>query len=204
MAHKAKTRIGATFAKQAYSTNPESIEGYTLVNWNANNKAYKENNTNVIHVGIKGTANAADVLTDIKHFTGTKIETTDRYKDSKKFLENLQRDNPTSKLNVYGHSLGGLIANKLAKEEPQLVSGGQAFNPYALKSSDLDSGGKIKNYRTKTDVASALGAINNNIESVGSIFDITKSITDNHSLSNFYKKGGKIRLQPISEKILAY
>lgn len=205
MSHKARTRTGATFAREAYNDRPKSTleGGYRLINYDINNKAYKDMNNN-IHVGIRGTSNLSDVVTDVGHFVGTKIENTDRYKQSKKFVEGLKRDYPTSNINVYAHSLGGLIANKLAKENPNLVSGGETYNPYALKSSDLDSGGKLKNYRTRTDVASALGAINNNIESVGSVFDITRGILDNHALNNFYKNGGRIRLQPINEKLLAY
>jgi|688.fasta_scaffold455034_2 dienelactone hydrolase len=204
MSHKTRTRQGATFVREAYKEAGGNLEGYTLIKQDANNKAYKNNATGAINVGIRGTSNLSDVITDVGHAVGVNISTTDRYKDSKKFLEDLKRQNPTANLNVYGHSLGGTIVNKLAKENPQLISSGEAFNPYALKGSDLDSGGKIKNYRTKADVASALGAINNNIESVGSIFDIAKSITDNHSLSNFYKNGGRIRLMPIDEKLLSY
>lgn len=205
MSHKTRTRQGATFASEAYKESGGNLDGYTLIKQNANNKAYKNNVNGSIHVGIKGTSNLSDIVTDVRHAVGVNISTTDRYKDSKTFLEDLKRQNPTANLNIYGHSLGGLIVNKIAKNEPQLISSGQAFNPYALKTSDLDSGGKVTNYRTKTDVASALGSINNsNVESVGSIFDITKSITENHSLRNFYKNGGKMKLMPIEKKLLSY
>lgn len=197
------TRKGALIANQSYKEKADKNinDNYNLelIAENEFNKAYKDKNTGDINIGIRGTAGLTDVLTDVKHLVGADIKNTDRYKNSKEFLENIKRQNPTSNINLYGHSLGALITNKLAEEKPDIVSGGEGYNPYALKGSDLESGGKIKNYRMNTDVASALGSLGadtKNIKSVGDISDITKGILDTHSLSNFLKTGGRVVYNP--------
>jgi len=187
------TRAGALIATQSYKEKADKNVGDNeLIAENEYNKAYKNKKTGDISIGIRGTSGINDVLTDAKHFVGSDIRNTDRYKNSKAFLVKVKAENPYSKVNLYGHSLGGLITNKLAEEKPTLVSGGEGYNPYALKGADLESGGKIKNYRMNTDVASALGAITGNIKSVGDFSDLTKGVLDTHSLSNFLKKGGHI------------
>jgi len=194
------TRKGALIATQSYKEKADkNIDNMELIDENIYNKAYKDKKTGDINIGIRGTSGVGDILTDVKHFVGNDIKSTDRYKNSKTFLENIKKQNPTSNINLYGHSLGALITNKLAEEKPDLVSGGEGYNPYALKSSDLESGGKIKNYRMNTDVASLggyLGGNTNSIKSVGDFSDLTKGILDTHSLSNFLKDGGIVRYNP--------
>lgn len=199
------TRKGALIATQSYNEKADkNIGDLELISENEFNKAYKDKKTGDINIGIRGTSGLKDVYTDVKHLVGSDIKNTDRYKNSKTFLENIKKQNPTSNINLYGHSLGGLITNKLAQEKPDLVSGGEGYNPYALSGADLESGGKIKNYRMNTDIASLggyLGGNTNSIKSVGDIGDFAKGILDTHSLSNFLKNGGMIRYNPSMEKI---
>jgi hypothetical protein len=188
------TRSGALIATQSYKDKADRIVGDNeLISENEYNKAYRNKNTGDISIGIRGTSGLSDVLTDVKHFIGSDIRNTDRYKNSKTFLEKVKGENPNSKVNLYGHSLGALITNKLAEEKPNLVSGGEGYNPYALKGADLESGNKIKNYRLRTDVASALGSITGNVKSVGDFSDLTKGVLEAHSLSNFLRAGGMVR-----------
>lgn len=197
------TRKGALIATQSYKEKADkNIGDNELISENEFNKAYKDKKTGDINIGIRGTSGVNDILTDVKHFVGVDIRNTERYKNSKTFLENIKKQNPTANVNLYGHSLGALISNKLAKENPNIVTGGEGYNPYALTGGDLESGGKIKNYRMNTDIASAGGALatlggnTNGIKSVGDITDFTKGILDTHSLSNFLKDGGMIRYNP--------
>ena len=201
------TRKGALIATQSYNEKADkNINGdydLELIDENEFNKAYKDKKTGDINIGIRGTAGLTDVYTDVKHLVGADIKNTERYKNSKDFLENIKKQNPTANINLYGHSLGGLIGNKLAKEKSDIVSGGESYNPYALSGEDLESGGKIKNYRMNTDIASLggyLGGNTNSIKSVGDITDFTKGILDTHSLTNFLKDGGIIRYNPSMEK----
>lgn len=184
------TAHGASIANQAYKQDSDRLlNGHELLNKNEYNVAYRNKDTGDIDVGVRGTASGGDVLTDIKKLVGDDVKKTDRYKSTKDFVEKLKKENPNSKINLYGHSLGGLITNELAKEKPDLISSGEAYNPYALSSSDVSD--KIKNYRLPTDVVSVLGG--NKIKTVGSASDYTRDILDAHSLERFLKRGGQVK-----------
>jgi len=188
------TSHGASIANQAYKKDSDRIlNGHELLNKNEFNVAYKNKDTGDIDVGVRGTASAGDVMTDAKKLFGEDIKTSSRYKNTKDFVEKLKQQNPTSKINLYSHSLGGAVANELAKEKPNLVSGGESYNPYLLSSNDASD--KIKNYRLPTDVVSLLGANSKNVKTIGDTADYTRDILDAHSLTNFLKLGGHIRMR---------
>jgi dienelactone hydrolase len=186
------TRHGAGIANQSYKGKADStFNGHTLISENEFNKAYKNPITNEIDVGVRGTAGFSDVITDAKKLFGSDIKKSDRYKNSSDFVKKLKQENPTSKINLYGHSLGGAIVNELAKENPNIITSGEAYNPYLLSSSDASN--KIKNYRLPTDVASLLAVNSENVKTVGDASDYTRGILDAHSLENFMKLGGQIK-----------
>lgn len=188
------TRYGALVANEAYKKDAShQLEGdRELIAENEYNKAYRNKRTGAIDVGVRGTASLSDALTDIKHLVGGDIKTTDRYKNTERFLKDLKDKNKDAKINVYSHSLGGLISNTIAKENPDLISGGEAYNPYALSKSDLSD--KIRNVRTKNDVVSLLGS--NGVETLSKdLSDLTKGTLEAHSLTNFLKSGGQISMR---------
>lgn len=188
------TKHGASIANQAYKSDSDRLlNGHTLLNKNEFNVAYKNKDTGDIDVGVRGTASAQDAIDDVKKLVGQDIKNTSRYKNTKDFVENIKRQNPNSKINLYGHSLGGLITNELAKEKPDLISSGEAYNPYLLSTSDVSD--KIKNYRLPTDVVSILGSGSKNVKTVGNAADYTRDILDAHSLTNFLKLGGHISVR---------
>jgi hypothetical protein len=188
------TRYGAMIAGQSYKRNADkNMDDLELIGENEYNKAYKNKKTGNIEVGVRGTNSAVDVLTDAYKLFGGDIKNTDRYKNTKSFVENIKKQNPTSNVNLYSHSLGGAISNTLAKDRPDLVSGGESYNPYLLKEGEASE--KIKNYRTPTDVVSVLGVADKNVKTVGDASDWARGILDTHSLENFYKTGGIVRVR---------
>lgn len=187
------TRSGALIANEAYKKNASNtVEGdRELIAENEYNKAYRNKKTGDIDVGVRGTASVSDALTDLKHLVGGDIRTTERYQDTKRFIQGLKERNRDAKINVYSHSLGGLITNKLAQENPDLISGGETYNTYALSKNDLSN--KLRNVRTKNDLVSTLGS--DGVQTLTKdISDYTQGNLEAHSLNNFLKKGGKVNM----------
>lgn len=187
------TRSGALIANEAYKKNASNtVEGdRELIAENEYNKAYRNKKTGDIEVGVRGTASVSDALTDLKHLVGGDIRTTERYQDTKRFIQGLKERNKDAKINVYSHSLGGLITNKLAQESPDLISGGETYNTYALSKNDLSN--KLRNVRTKNDLVSTLGS--DGVQTLTKdISDYTQGNLEAHSLTNFLKKGGKVNM----------
>ena len=185
------TRKGALVANEAYSKNASAtLEGdRELISENEYNKAYRNKKTGDIDVGVRGTASVGDALTDLKHLVGGDIRTTERYQDTKRFIQGLKERNKDAKINVYSHSLGGLITNKLAQESPDLISGGETYNTYALSKNDLSN--KLRNVRTKNDLVSHLGR--DGVETLSKdLNDLTQGNLEAHSLTNFLKMGGSV------------
>jgi len=181
------TREGALIANEAYEAHAnKTLEGgRTLIDENEFAKAYRTPDGK-IQVGIRGTSSIGDAFTDIKHITGSDIRQTDRYKSTEKFIKDVSFKNQKP-VELYAHSLGGLIANKFTQDNPNLVSGGQTYNTFALSKNDLSS--KLKHVKTKNDPVSALGS--DGVKSLtSSLTDYVQSPLSAHSLSNFLKAGG--------------
>jgi len=181
------TREGALIANEAYEAHAnKTLEGgRTLIDENEFAKAYRTPDGK-IQVGIRGTSSVGDAFTDIKHITGSDIRQTDRYKSTEKFIKDVSFKNQKP-VELYAHSLGGLIANKFTQDNPNLVSGGQTYNTFALSKNDLSS--KLKHVKTKNDPVSALGS--DGVKSLtSSLTDYVQSPLSAHSLSNFLKAGG--------------
>ena len=198
------TREGALIANEAYEAHAnKTLEGgRTLIDENEFAKAYRTPDGK-IQVGIRGTSSVGDAFTDIKHITGSDIRQTDRYKSTEKFIKDVSFKNQKP-VELYAHSLGGLIANKFTQDNPNLVSGGQTYNTFALSKNDLSS--KLKHVKTKNDPVSALGS--DGVKSLtSSLTDYVQSPLSAHSLSNFLKAGGivsgQMRMQDIYGDISA-
>ena len=198
------TREGALIANEAYEAHAnKTLEGgRTLIDENEFAKAYRTPDGK-IQVGIRGTSSIGDAFTDIKHITGSDIRQTDRYKSTEKFIKDVSFKNQKP-VELYAHSLGGLIANKFTQDNPNLVSGGQTYNTFALSKNDLSS--KLKHVKTKNDPVSALGS--DGVKSLtSSLTDYVQSPLSAHSLSNFLKAGGivsgQMKMQDIYGNISA-
>jgi hypothetical protein len=177
--------LGANIVNLAYTEKgkrPDTYNEFTKIYDDNNNVAYKDKNNN-IKIGIAGSNSMGDALTDAKLFFGTNIKDTDRYKTSATFLKKVMDENTDSKIELFGHSLSGTIANQLQKDNPNITS--TAYNPYLLNSGQISD--KTKNIRTYTDPASLLvaGSIMNQFS--GS----SLNPLDAHSLLNF-KHGGLV------------
>ena len=183
------TREGALIANEAYEAHAnKTLEGgRTLIDESEFAKAYRTSDGR-IQVGIRGTASIGDAFTDIKHLTGSDIRQTDRYKSTEKFIKDVSFKNQKP-VELYAHSLGGLVANKFSQDNPNLVSGGQTYNTYALSKNDLSS--KLKHVKTSNDPVSLLGG--SGVTSLtSSITDYVQSPLSAHSLNNFLKAGGVV------------
>jgi hypothetical protein len=179
--------LGANLVNIAYSSNRPSTythdnQTYTKIYDDDNNVAYKDSNNN-IKIGIAGSKNMNDALTDAKLFFGQNIQDTDRYKKSADFLKQVMNNNSNANVELFGHSLSGTIANQLQKDNPNISS--TAYNPYLLNTNQISN--KTRNIRTYTDPASLLvaGNIENQLE--GS----SLNPIDSHSINHF-KFGGLV------------
>lgn len=132
---------------------------------NIKNKGYKydsmlsNNNVKVFHnpqqnkllVGVAGTHNLSDALTDVNLAVGN-LKNTDRYKEARDIYNRAKTKYNPNKTVVAGHSLGGAIAQYVANKNDKVYT--------------LDKGATIgqktrKNetaYRTSGDVVSLLNA----------------------------------------------
>lgn len=156
---------------------------YTKLYDDEHNVAYR-NNKGGIKVGIAGTNNFNDAVTDAGLLLGNDIRNTDRYKSSASFLKKVMDENKDANIELFGHSLSGLITNQLQKDNPNISS--TAYNPYLLNTNQISD--KTRNIRTYTDPASLLVA--SNIEN--QLWGSSLNPLDSHSLNNF-KLGGLVK-----------
>jgi hypothetical protein len=175
-------KIFAKISKDVYNKpNERKIEGY-IPNLSNDEIATYNINNNII-VGIRGTVNKNDILTDTYLASG-KLKNTNRYKNNKKFIKNIY--NTYGKIDYFtGHSMGGALSqlmSDLYKNSYAVV-----FNPgtgitgsYGNKKSTV--------YVSEGDPVSALGMFNkkNDIRIIKSKGD---SILDRHAMDNFINGG---------------
>lgn len=180
--------FGGKLVKESYKKQGErvqSIDGYEKIAEDDVNVAYK-NKEGKYKIGIAGSRNMEDALTDAKLFFGTNIADTDRFKQSRDFIKRVAGDDKAN-VELFGHSLSGVVVNELQKQNPEFES--TAYNPYIVSTSQLSD--KTKNKRTYSDVASLIGAGHASMtnQTEGSGLDVIAS----HSINNF-RKGGLIKV----------
>ena len=143
-----------TFASISYDKQrPDVVDDFRKIDEDEDNVAYRDDNGN-IRIGIRGTANIGDVMTDINLLKGKPIEETDRYKKSENFVKRIA-DKYGGNIDLETHSLSGRIGNKLA-DKYDFIKGGTSYNPFLTDKSQISS--KIKNIRSPLDPVSALVA----------------------------------------------
>jgi len=137
------------FASIAYDTKrPDVVDGYKKIDEDEENVAYKDDAGNV-KIGIRGTSNLKDVMTDVNVLGGKNLEDTSRYKKSEDFINRIKEKYKPTDISLSGHSLGGGIVNALSKKYGYA---GEAINPFLLKKEDISD--KIKNVRSVFDPVS--------------------------------------------------
>jgi hypothetical protein len=125
---------------------------------------------------VSGTHNLKDVGTDVYLALG-KLKNTNRYKEADETLKKAKAKYNINKATITGHSLGGSIAQGIAKPEDQ---------EYSLNAG-YTIGQKTKannqhNYRTQGDVVSLLGTGSKNLKTIGK--------KDNTSVLSSFAQGG--------------
>ena len=153
---------------------------------NKNNHVYvNELEKKFIH-NVKGTNpfSVDDIKTDVLLAFG-KLKDTDRYKDSKRVLNEAKQKYKGYNTTVVGHSLGSQIANNIASKDDKVVSynGG-----YTIGQPTRSRSGNHKHYRTSGDIVSVFGANaknittlkNNNFKTGNLLYDGLKA----HDLEN--------------------
>ena len=118
---------------------------------------YEDDRKNEIVVAFRGTANSADVRTDMKVLTD-RLNQSKRYNQDKAVVRRLLSQNQSAKFVLCGYSLGGSIAIALIRayhSRPNLravvFNAGVGFNARADKSLH------IRFYHVKGDAVSVLG-----------------------------------------------
>ena len=141
------------FASIAYdSKRPDVVDGYKKIDEDEDQVAYRDDAGNV-KIGIRGTSNINDVMTDVNVLGGKKLEDTSRYKKSEDFINRIKEKYKPTDISLSGHSLSGGIVNALSKKYGYT---GEAINPFLLKKEDISD--KIKNVRSVFDPVSSLVA----------------------------------------------
>jgi hypothetical protein len=175
-------REHALAAEMAYQSEPlTEIGDYELVGTDEFTRIYKHKTEDRHLIGIRGTKGSRDVGTDIS--LGVKdIRNTDRYKQSKEFIEGyFRRNKPTEgvprRIEFAGHSLGGLIADRLGQDfgADRVVQ----FNSITYG----DEGGNTEHYVTEDDPLVKAGMIRYDPNAYR--FDITGG----HSMNAFANAG---------------
>jgi hypothetical protein len=142
-------------------------QGYNLDSMlsNRNNQVWYNPNEKKILFGIKGTNALSfdDLKTDFLMGIG-KLEKTDRYKDSKKILQQAKNKYQDYNVNVLGHSLGGSIAERIAdKNKDKVHTLDSYYQPFKATSSN---NGNAQHYRSQIDPISAFGANKKNVKTI--------------------------------------
>ena len=137
------------FASIAYDKErPEEVNGFKKIAEDEDQVAYRDD-AGRVKIGIRGTSNLGDVMTDVNVLGGKKLEDTERYKKSESFVNKIRDQYKPSDISLSGHSLAGGIVNKLSKKYGYT---GTAYNPFITDKSELSD--KIKNVRSALDPVS--------------------------------------------------
>lgn len=141
-------------AEDAYSG--KSAPGYTLLEQSPTIKIYKKNNDEKIVISARGTADWKDVKADLA-LPFNNLKNTKRYKEDEDFVKKSLKKYTDKKIYITGHSLGGAVAQQLAKDNKEII-GGESFNP-AFQASDIFTRNvpSVKRNYTSTDPLGLLG-----------------------------------------------
>jgi Lipase (class 3) len=132
---------------------------------NKNNQVWVNAQDKKIIHNVKGTNpfSPKDIGTDIYMGLGL-LKKTDRYKDSKKILNNAKQKYNGFDTTVTGHSLGSSIGMNIAdKKSDKFVGLNGYYQPFKPTSSN---NGKFQHYRTQIDPVSIFGSNKTNVKTI--------------------------------------
>ena len=116
---------------------------------------YKDDTTKRINIGLRGTANLADVGTDITAVVGGRRESNPYFQQAEQTLQQVEKQNPDYRITVAGHSLGGSVARYLAERNPDIKAYG--YNPgSSIQDAFKQNPENFYSFRNKTDIVSLL------------------------------------------------
>lgn len=181
----------ANILKKSYKSNKEAKEELLKYNYvldeklsSGNQKVFFNPITKKLLVAVAGTHNFKDVLTDVNFGFGLKsIKDTARYKEAKKILDKARKRYPSAanSVDVVGHSLGGQIASRIAKNKDNIITYGKGSTiGETVRANE-------KSYRVSGDAFSTLAP--NTIEipktvNTRSYFQGVQSVLDSHDIRN--------------------
>ena len=115
------------------SINKLKSQGYNLDSMlsNHNNQVWVNKNDKKVLFGVKGTnpKSLKDIGTDIYLAFG-KLDKTDRYKDSKRIINDVRNKYKDYNITHAAHSLGGSIVSKLAKPNEKVYAYNEGIAPF--------------------------------------------------------------------------
>lgn len=119
---------------------------------NDENAIYYNSKDNRLLVGMRGSANADDALTDVSLGAG-QLRNTNRYKRSADKHRQAKNKYKGAKTVVVGHSLGGSLASAIGDDDDDIIT----FNKgNTLLSNTTTTKKNEKSYRVKGDVVSLI------------------------------------------------
>lgn len=147
---------------------------------NDNEQVYYNPNDKKLLYNVTGTHNLKDAGTDVYLALG-KLKDTNRYKEADETLKKAKAKYGVNNATITSHSLGGTIAQGIAKPEDQEYSLNAGYTI-----GQKTKGGNQHNYRTQGDVVSLLGAGSKNLHTIGK--------KENTSVLGSFLNGGIIGL----------
>ena len=145
---------------------------------NDNEQVYYNPSDKKLRYNVAGTHKLSDWGTDAYLALGG-LKSTNRYKEADNTLKKAKAKYNINNATVTGHSLGGSIAQGIAKPEDKEFSLNAGYTI-----GQKTKGGNQQNYRTQGDVVSLLGSSSKNLKTIGK--------KENTSVLGSFVKGGLI------------
>jgi len=145
-------------AKEAYKQKSNEMDGFKILEQTPTIQIWKKDNENTIVISVRGSYDVRDWKTNLSSLAFNNLEKSDRYKEDKNFVgQAIQKYGSGNDIYITSHSLGGVIANQLQKDFPQIKSG-IAFNPaYQTKDFFFPTQSSVRKKYNKNDLLGVLG-----------------------------------------------
>ena len=151
------------FIKTAFKTEkerPNKLDNYGNYQDRLSNDllaTYYDPQKDVFNIGLRGTdlSSFDRAVKDLKSDAGlitNNIQGDKQYRDAYNIVRKIKNQNRKSKIDLYGFSLGGGIANQLSNDVSRVKS--KAYNPAIFNWSDSRDNPNNFTYRFKNDIVS--------------------------------------------------
>jgi hypothetical protein len=183
-----RVRLAAKMAEAAYTkpaSRPKKIDGWSI-RPDLSHKRFVvySNNDNEVYIGLRGTADAQDLLTDASLAVG-RLTKTKHYKNALADVDRVIAAFPAkTKIFASGHSLGSRVLRLISQSRPVT---GIGFNTGsgAVSRKDNPTGqsvGSFEDHHVKGDLISATSRLT---EGQHTAYEGVNNPLTAHSLSNF-------------------